>query len=1377
MKQQALIRALWVSLLAGLMPWQATYGVVWNGVVATNVTNDPVISITGNVLLGQGAPLVNRITVLAATTDTTVTTTGNWSIAPNDGAGQVNGPVVLDLVTQNGHTIDFDLTSNLEFIAGDHPFLITASGDGHVNFHIAGGSTVLFDANGLNGTYFLVSMDAITHTPAQIVTFARREDSNADAKVYVDAHCMLGFVSTVADFTTQSAIMAFDASNLTTNTGRLILELGDQASVSVQGYLAESPVPYSLSDLFTPTSFATLAGASAEVRVITRGGAGVWSGFEVINNNTVYPALRANPWLLSPNVVGQQPGFVVGINGLVSTDDQTYFDYIGGVINFSPAPIIPLNILQQFEINGVVPPVNTLVKERNASALITDGTFGFADTHEPQFVLRGLSKFYFRTSCGFTGDPAGDFLVPPAQQFTREQGYGSIVLDTEGFLNVLGSGQATSALNVLSLQEDNVGGSVLIEGTETNFKVRTFAKDLDGAYLQYGKACFMVNGRINFAETSLQHTDEIHRVFENNILGQSEPTYIGGETFKLALSTNRPTMALHNAQYLFNTSAAFSGVDTLTPSYIIGAVPQNNNSRFVYYYNGYALDEGTGRNVVLGSNVGGTACDMGTIVDRDAHCDVRQENAQAVSSTIQLALNVAPNNHKIVEALTNTLPSPILGQYSLHTLFLAHGTNISLGINAAQGIDPVTGLPFTPNSTGTMLIDGTFFSFETQGGELNDPKMSVEEGQGGIFVDNFGYLTITNYLRASVAAMVATSHNGVVNLPASQVLFDARVGITNSELVMSNTALNNIIIPSGATASDYTLNWKYVTRASGFVPYELPQTPAMGNQTAAVPANYTGIPIISGVVEQFQFQNSRLGDSAHIYVGGEPNVKGGKIRELVFLRDREAGDAATAVVVLANDAEVGLGSAGRNWDSPFADLVLGINGVTLMPNGSAQVFLNEDVIINNVCHIVPGQDFGALTADQLIVSAETPKKLTVKRDGVLDLSLLTNSNQQLVFGGDVRLVFEPGSRLIMGGGDLIFTDNASMVFERYIEAGRAPGTVLTDTDYMRVKFNGSGNILMKENASVWLPRDAYVGIENGGAAIGGTQALAYTTAITWAFIDYARFNLGDSANYGGSLQIGNTTNVVTPGPAPVAGVVDFTLQLDGIGAWLQLGSQGFLGLGCGIVYKPQAAPNAWLVQPTYNARTISLILGQGTMQHNEIYTGDDLNASLLAIGAASTGFNVSASSLDVNLLGGGNLALVSGATPINPTVTTIDGVVNSNLSTSILASKDVLLDPSKGGLVGPATPANTFTAMKANAYEEQVTKRAQFSQNTLGTNAMGYITGSTIVRYITDRVVEYSGTQGDPEPSLKIGVVGMALGTDGTPTAYVGVTAGGISVA
>ncbi len=1372
------------ALAICLVPLGNLYAAVtWNGAsTPDNAGQD--VDITADATLTNGGGRVTVDTSLDA--DVTIAPIGgSWNVT----AGTAT---VLDLVTTAAaRTITINLSSfNLSFMGSlAAPLLITHSGPGQIVLNIGDGNEIHFShaVDGLYGTFFLVSMRTDRTAPAVLVQ--RTVAGNNDASMYIDDYSYVGFVGTDTTLATETATIQFNPTNGIANTGRLRLIIAEQtveatpfvdfATFAIEGVLndSDSGFPYNLLDV----DFNTLAGQQAKVIIDNNNvpTSDAWAGLLVLNNNDAYPILRANPWLeILPHNVGVQTGCLMGKNGNMQLNDGAYLDYVGGTANLLtvtegaasyPAavapyvPVILLEVLNNFMVNGNLPVLNTLIKQRNASSFIVDAgdpvTEQYVTTY-PSITMLGLSKLYF--SSRVDGDMVSqnaDFTVDPTKQFTGMAGYGSIVFDVEGRCDILGASSGTTktnAINILSLKELNVGGSVVIKGTETNFKLRNFELDENDVLKQYGKACFLVNGRLNLINMAWQHDDEIHTIYEKNDPLQSEPCYIGGETFYLNQLTNyRPTIALYNSALMLNTSAALAGVDILTPSNGTAA----NSSQVYFYYNGWAIDT-IGRSLMLGTNIGSTAEDLGTIISRAAHFNVWQEFAQATAQTIQISCETDSNNYKVTQALTPT--SSITGQLSTHNIYLAHDTNISLGIDAATGTDPISLMPYTLVSTGSLLVNAEYINFLSQGGDpYNKPETSIETGQGGIFVDNFGSFGVSGTLRLYIDAMVGVGPYGAnssINLPANQVYFDNRVGISNSRLDLTD-ATQRIIVPSGSTYPDFSLDWEFVTKDyTNWTPYLVPNVVAAGLLPAPIAANIASLPVVSGTVDQFQVFNSRAGDPANLIVDA------GFIRDLEFLLGTKSGENPTGILIVKNDAGVGIGKFNTVAENK---LNMGIDGVTIMADGSARIFLNDDIVVDNICHIIAGPNFGVAGAQQLTITSEVPREFRIRAGATLDLSMFDSPYRELVIAGDVRLIFEPGSRLILGkdvvtgtGGILTFTDNAQMLFQRHVEQNRSDGTALTSTDDIRVRISGKGTIQMMEDSMVDIPREAYVGIESGGVS-GINQ-----TAIYWTFQDAARMQIGSETDFGGSLQIGNTAAVTD-------GTVAVTFQLNGTGVNFEINSQGFLGLGTGIVNKTLSAPNNWRVANTFNVTGITLAIDEGTFNHNQIYIGSHQFASLLCFGAMSTGFTLSSATLfaQTHILGGGNIALIANAGAyINPTVLTTDGTISAELSVGLLASQAVLLDVSKTAPAFPATPANAFAYVKANSYQSQSTKRAELCRLSLDAVTAGYISTvgatSTIERRVIQGVLNIDGSYTDPARGLAVGVIGMALDPNLIPAFY-----------
>jgi hypothetical protein len=255
--------------------------------------------------------------------------------------------------------------------------------------------------------------------------------------------------------------------------------------------------------------------------------------------------------------------------------------------------------------------------------------------------------------------------------------------------------------------------------------------------------------------------------------------------------------------------------------------------------------------------------------------------------------------------------------------------------------------------------------------------------------------------------------------------------------------------------------------------------------------------------------------------------------------------------------------------------------------------------------------------------------------------------------------------------------------------------------------------------------------------------------------DAATMYLGSDQDFGGSIQIGNRSDLSGQG-----GSVSVNFTLNGIDAKLQIGSQGFLGLGAGVVTKPNSAPDTWSIIRLHNVAAITANLRQGIIQHNEIYAGSDVNASLVTLGnvAALSLANFPSVAQDIIIRGGGNLFLLESNTAVSPVVGDVDSA-----TVGILASRDTLFDRSKLAAADVATtPAAQFAYFKANPYAAQTTKYSQISQNSLGTLRLGYINGTAISRLDKPFLLGYSATNADPRRSLDQGTVVIAQDETGT---------------
>ena len=360
------------------------------------------------------------------------------------------------------------------------------------------------------------------------------------------------------------------------------------------------------------------------------------------------------------------------------------------------------------------------------------------------------------------------------------------------------------------------------------------------------------------------------------------------------------------------------------------------------------------------------------------------------------------------------------------------------------------------------------------------------------------------------------------------------------------------------------------------------------------------------------------------------------VRRLTFLPTNCTAEAPVAVIVLRNEGRIGLDST----------TTLGLNGVTIIADGSGQVVVNDDLVINNVCAIVKGPNFAA--CDVLELYSPVEREIRVKSTGTLNLASFTDVTDIVSIAGQLKLVVEPGAKIITGAGTLRFAGNSELLFEPAVNAesfftaiphGAHDSTLpittidaadthnilssltnfgqgLHNTDQFRVKLIGGGTIELVDNALASLPFNAFVGVET----ISTPTCEITTTDITLNIADNGAFAIGHfNYNEGGVLQIGNVEDLGEDH------TVNFTLTLDGENARFSIGSRGFFGLGVGIerfdgqpeVLTTRArtcptnfVPNENIVDTLSNVGAITFNFLNGLFLHDRIFSGDDVNASL-----------------------------------------------------------------------------------------------------------------------------------------------------------------------
>jgi hypothetical protein len=1318
--------------------------------------------------------LVNGIRVVASTCDILVTITNNDTIITGSGNradGVTTGSARLYLFADTGHSITFSITEDLMFrgTATNNgalllDLLVSVSGSGTVNFNILGEESVTFTSlPTTGGTRAYVAMKP---TPAPDWTFSRMvvnaADQASNVEIGVGPRSLLSYISLNSIASngggTDLGTLFFDPTN--TGTGRMILRVSDKGEVLISGRLLSASPGINAEFQIGDIDLTTPAGHEADFDVVNS--STITSGsLLIINQNTILTNFVIDPFCDGAfAVTGTQAGFILGSNGVVVVDNNTFIDYVGTTTNQCPVPQLVLS--EELTEQGL--DLQSIVKNRNPSAFIVD------DSDDPNAVTPaillsqnlsgGSAAVYFRSGVdedGLVQETVNNTIsfTIASNEFTP--GEGNLVFDIEGDLDVIGNnGVGHQALHILSLQVTPTGGPVLVRSGETTFPLRTFATDANGDFLRYNSAYMMVNRRLKLNNVSLVHDDENHLVFEKNDV-KSEPTYIGAERFKLiqqgicsgSATCNglRPKIVFNNSYFRLNTSAAITGVDLLIPNIPSG----NNDSRFVFYGNGRIVDNGDGRQLNLGTDIGSFACDGGTIISRDAHLDILQELADPTPGVTQLLTLTTEPNDNTVNNLITTPFSQLQSQASVHTIYLGHASNVSIGVNDTVGTDSLCTMNFALTTTPHLTITGCFLSFDTRGGTLCYPETSNVTGEGGIFVDTNGLFDIAPNKRVNISTMVTKSRNGAVRLPRGQVFFNSRVGISDWQLNLTDPA-QQTIIASGVKLSDYTLDWigttKDYTTSNSLVPYELCDVNDCSSP-AVVNENLRSLPVVQGTVDQLQIKRSRIGDAVHLKVS-----TGGYVKELVFLTGFDSAEAPVGFIVVEGDGRLGLGSAHRNVDSLDASIVLGVNGVTLVPNGNGEVLVNENLIVNNVCHILSGTSFGLTAPNFMSFISETDKEIRVKKGGILDLSSMTSTNQIIEFTGQLRLVMETGSTLRLGGGILQFSGSSQLIVQRSLDDLDANATTVSAIDDAIVSLVGTGTILMLESSGMSIHEEATLGVETY------PTCTLLTTNIGWYLQDSSFIQVGSPITPGGVFQIGNTSNVTSAS-------ITFSLILNGIDASVQVGQRGFFGLGAGIIDKPyETPPNEWTIGSLFNVNNITISIPQGTFIYNSIRNGSDLDASLLAIGGNSNAtFSFVFDKINSIIQGGANMVkIASTVTSIAPIVTSVNGTISSDLKVGIFSSEGQLVDPRSAAQPVNVSADALFDYLKVRdvslAPNLYASPKACLARDTLGTDDVGYVVGSIIFRPIAPRIIGETGAYVDPRESLEQGSVGIILNAD-----------------
>lgn len=1141
-------------------------------------------------------------------------------------------------------TITFNLSQNL--ILQD--ITVIQYGEGTVQFQFEDGvKLVLRQGSHNKGTQWWVVMSDREETMPTLSFIRSSDDQERNNFVIIREKSLISFIGD-ANNTMERGLIRFDPTNI--GNGRFVLQIENKGAFLVKAATTTQSYPCKIVshdiDKTTPAAGTPIFSIVNSDATTMRADSMASSSLLVLNYNDTLFDLLVDPFFNlntrdpMTNYVGQfdgiQYGFVISVASETYIGDNAYLDYVALTLNQDPKVHTP----------GASPDtMRSMIKQRNASALFVDGSHNPEFNDRPAYIYFGnRSAIELRSGVAKDGTVAGldsdlPFTVLPEEM---SDGAGNWVLDVEGKLIIEGLSTATNKLEVLSLFVEPTGGHLLTSDFGNPiFTLRTFVIDpISQEFAQYNKGAIYVNNSMDLELVTLEHTDMIHTVLPNNDTC-SEPTYVGGETFKLNPLVDeygfgeefedlvfdpaeRPQILFENSVFNVHTSAAATGVDFIVPNSVTeGGLSTNNLSAFIFFNNGPEVDNGTGRQLILGTIPGSLAVDNNTVIDRNSYLDIVQKSDFSISNEIlhELMLLTDANTTEIVPVVGNT------AKKSIQTIFLGGGSNISVGTNADS-----TG--FIHNTFPLLLVDSNYFSFEASG------NVSVAEvtGKKGIFVDLNGTFSLSPNVITNFGVTIVRSRNGQIDLLKNQAFFKALTGISEWNVDLGN---KNILVGPAERLAEYTFNWIAAKKDyTVFTPYEIGDV-TICDCPPVTPANVTDLPTIFGTPEmttsldQLQIQGSRIGDPAMIMFDGC------LVREVIFNLGNCPAEAPVGLFVLQNDARVGLGSADQNIVSNNATVMLGVNGVEIIANGNGTVVINEDILVNNICSILKGPGFAE--NNKLTFYSAVPKEIRVKPTAVLDFRSFTDSTDIIEFAGDIRLVLEPGAIILMDGARVQFTDNAQMLFEAspnvYNDFASIPfgaidntlsptaivdasephnelaaltdfGFGLQNTNPYRVHIIGLGTIAFNGNSFGFLPNGAFVGIET--FKIG--DCVIDTTNIELLIEQAAAFHIGLlDAREGGVFQIGN---VVDNGQNHN---VSFTLTLNGSDARFELGALGMFGIGMGAVRPAllnnvvSIVPQRSLLDNLFNVQQVTIDCIAGNLDISRIYASDDPRSSTLAI--------------------------------------------------------------------------------------------------------------------------------------------------------------------
>jgi hypothetical protein len=673
---------------------------------------------------------------------------------------------------------------------------------------------------------------------------------------------------------------------------------------------------------------------------------------------------------------------------------------------------------------------------------------------------------------------------------------------------------------------------------------------------------------------------------------------------------------------------------------------------------------------------------------------------------------------------------------------------------AVQALDPENegGYRFSPyeQGVGNLVMSGDLIYIGGAGrynsvGVLTPASNEfVPRGvrdHGGIVYVNFGgklstggdFDMILNTVIARKTCQI-NEGGGIVDIPSDQLIFQPHGSITTygfdvvanpspSLLNTSNSPIVSINVSELPTPEGFEPVKGFERRSPNKWPYRQMLTRSTDSISGPVHMPTTGMLVMASgdSIDQARICGGTRANPFHLRLSGD-GAGFARVREFVSMPSDPVvlGEGPYAALFLDHGARIGLGSRHVDNYSVNAWNQLGLDKVTLFPNGNGVVDLNSDLIITDKLPIVATEAFGHDAVHQLIFTSDVPREIRILAGGELDLSSFgtvgsITQSQQIVFSGHVRLVIEPGAKIRfpssvtgdnpLNGPILYFNDSSQCIFmgnetgdtERWADG-------LSGSDAVRSKILGIGQIWLNKQAELLILDNSLVGVE--------ADYDTPKTDVTISIQRQARMLIGNETRAGGAFQVGNIVDGGGDGlnARSVEGArptqVSFTLKMDGEKANFHIARAGFVGFGAGVVNKSGnpngTAPdfeNAWQLQSLHNVKNITLAITRGYFDHNEIYDGSSSakNGSVLAIGPLDYNSTTPLSSVnggrytlslgksnEAFIRGGGNVVYMDAGVPHNDPI-----------DLSILSlSADIIIGGDNNGkytILAPSPMIRTYT--------------------------------------------------------------------------------------